>query len=85
VTDMPGYLDPYAGVNESPRFAQMSQNEDYFNPNQANSDPSLPGKEIEIIRQEGLSNGIVLVKNRRTANFETGEFTEMFLDLNKEE
>jgi hypothetical protein len=84
VTDMPGFIDPNSGViNNTPRFSQ--QNDDYYNPNQANSDPNVPGKELEMIRLEGLSNGIVMVNNKRTANFETGEFTEMFKELSKQD
>ena len=68
------------------RFTESNnkQENDYFNPEAKNSNPNVPGKEMEMIRQEGLSNGIVLSENRRTANIETGEFPEMFRDLTKE-
>ncbi len=64
------------------RFSQQS--DEYFNPNLTNTDLSNPGKDSEMIRQEGLSNGIVLSNKKRTANFETGEFPEMYLDLKKD-
>ena len=68
------------------RFAQFKnrQADDYYNPNSKSSDPNNPGKELEKIRQEGLSNGIVMSNNKRTANIETGEYPEMYTDLTKE-
>ncbi len=54
MTDLPGYVDPLSGiVGNSYRFVQLKQNDDYFNPNGKNSDPNVPGKELEMIRQEG--------------------------------
>ncbi len=84
VTDLPGYIDPQANITSPPNMRFAEQDEDYFNPKGKSSDANIPGKEIEIIRQEGLSNGIVLVNKKRTANVETGEFTEMFSDLRKD-
>ena len=54
VTDEPGYINPNAGIHPPEmRFSESTQNEDYYNPNQKTSDPNLPGKELEMIRQEG--------------------------------
>ena len=38
-------------------------------------------KHSEIIRKEGLNNGVVLHNGKRTLNFETGKFEEYFMDL----
>jgi hypothetical protein len=78
-----GYRNQAIKRKNSMRFTQK-QDEDYFNPNPQNSDANIPGKELEMIRHEGLSNGVVLSKNKRTANFETGEFPDMFYDLKKD-
>ena len=54
MTDLPGYIDPNAGiVNQKYRFAQVNQYDDFYNPNVKNSDPMAPAKELEMIRQEG--------------------------------
>jgi hypothetical protein len=62
------------------RFAEQSN--DFYNPSRK-ADHSKPLKDSEMLRQAGLSNGSVLVKGKRTANFETGEFMEMYTDLRK--
>jgi hypothetical protein len=69
------------------RFSESRnhQNDDYYNPREKQSDlNNHPGKDVEMIRQEGLSNGIVLSSNKRTGNMETGEFPEMYEDLSKD-
>jgi hypothetical protein len=53
VEDIPGYVDPNANVSMPPHMRFSEQDEDYFNPKSKNSDPNIPGKEMEIIRQEG--------------------------------
>lgn len=65
------------------RFSEKQAN-DYYNPNQKTSDHNVPGNEMEMIRQESLSNGIILGYGRRTANFETGEFAALYMDLGKD-
>jgi hypothetical protein len=100
VPEVPGYINPNLNIFSSTpdlmRFSQKTdQADDFYNPNQKNADPSIPAKDIEILRQEGiysiylyfylgLSNGIVLSNNKRTANFETGDFIEMYSDLRKD-
>lgn len=91
IYNSPGYILPYANIDSSQAennkyYKQMrftAQNDDYFNPNQKSSDPMNPGKEIEMIRQEGLSNGVVIVNKKRTANFETGEYPSEEINLEK--
>ena len=56
VTDLPGYVDPQSNVLLPPSIRFTEQEDDYFNPKSKNSDPNIPGKEMEIIRQEGIIN-----------------------------
>jgi hypothetical protein len=53
VEDIPGYVDPHSNVSFPTKMRFSEQDDDYFNPKSKNSDPNIPGKEMEIIRQEG--------------------------------
>lgn len=84
--DAPGFINPNANIGNanvpnSFRFSQKKPKDD---------NPSLqpwfyntgnPPKDSEIIRKEGLSNGVVLHKGKRTLNFETGKYPQYFMDL----
>lgn len=67
------------------RFSQKDVDEDFYNLNSNNIDPKSPSQSVEMIRQQGLANGIVLTSTgKRTANFETGDFQELFVESQKE-
>jgi hypothetical protein len=89
----PGYLDKnivFTGnTKKHPvfRFMQKSlsgQDDDYFNKETGTNDPNKPSKEIEMLRKEGLSNGVLVVDRKRICNFETGKYPEYYLDLRKD-
>jgi hypothetical protein len=73
--------------NKYPRFVQKfmaGQDEDFYNKDSGSTDPNNPTKEIEIIRKEGVSNGIILVDKKRICNFETSKYPEYYMDLRKD-
>lgn len=91
----PGFLDQNLIMrgdvkkNSNFRFAQvkshkMKQDDDFYNPQVGSNDINKPVKELEIIRKEGLSNGIVTYDRKRICNFETGDFPEYYEDLRKD-
>ncbi len=88
-----GFLDVnmiYSGkLSRHPnfRFLQKSlsgQDDDFFNKENGSSDPSLPSKEVEMLRKESLSNGVLVVDRKRTCNVETGKYPEYYLDLRRD-
>lgn len=88
-----GYLDVnmvYSGkLSRHPgyRFLQKSlsrQDDDYYNKENGSSDPNIPSKEIEMLRKESLSNGVLIVDRKRTCNVETGKYPEYYLDLRRD-
>lgn len=69
------------------RFMQKSmsgQDEDFFNKDSGATDPNYPTREIEMIRKDGVSNGIILVNKKRICNFETSKYPEYYMDLRKD-
>ncbi len=88
-----GYLDvnvAYSGkLSRHPnyRFLQKSlsgQDDDYYNKENGSSDPNTPSKEIEMLRKESLSNGVLVLDKKRTCNVETGKYPEYYLDLRRD-
>lgn len=88
-----GYLDYnliYSGkLSRHPgyRFLQKSlsgQDDDYYNKENGSSDPNVPSKEVEMLRKESLSNGVLVVDRKRTCNVETGKYPEYYLDLRRD-
>lgn len=87
----PGYLDMnlvFSGnAKKHPvfRFKSLSrQEDDFFNRDSHTSDPNSPLKEIEMLRKENLSNGVLIIDRKRTCNFETGKYPSYYLDLRKD-
>jgi hypothetical protein len=82
----PGYLDVNMVTKRSKgrNMHRFKQDDDFYNPNIGSNDVQQPTKEMEILRKEGLSNGIVTFDNKRTVNFETGSYPEFFNALRKD-
>jgi hypothetical protein len=67
------------------RFSQASPiDNEFLNSGAGSNDPLVPAKHHEEIRRKDISNGVLLNRRRRTVNFETGDYPEMFLDLKKD-
>ena len=43
-----------------------------------------PAQSRELIRQKDLSNGVILVDKKRTANFETGQYLDFFYAMQRQ-
>ncbi len=87
VTDHFGFIDPRANIRLPKkrsrsgllRFSQKSDvdiNDEYYNPT-SNSNHEKVLSQIELLRQEELSNGVVLRAGKRTGNFETGTYSDI--------
>ncbi len=92
----PGYMDsdrllsrsPVFGKNHLPRFRFSQTNSpidnEYLNQLSGSTDPLKPALHYEQVRKQGTSNGVLLNNKRRTVNFETGDYPEMFSELRKD-
>lgn len=92
----PGYMDSDSLLNKSqtskknvsPKFRFAQTNSpiafEFLNPEAGSTDPLKPAIHYEEIRKKGTSNGILLNNRRRTVNFETGQYPEMYLELRKD-
>jgi len=80
-----GYIDPiHQKVNPMDhatylRFKQFTNADQQFdNVHYQKSDTNNPASSRELLRQKELSNGVLLVEKKRTANFETGPFLDFY-------
>jgi hypothetical protein len=91
----PGYMDSDSFFKNSKldknslpkfRFSQTNSpiDNEFLNPNAGSTDPMRPPIHIEEVRRKGTSNGVLLNNKRRTVNFETGIYPEMYLELKKD-
>lgn len=82
----PGYIDSsYMKIgtkinnSEDFKFKENSSPEDQFeNVRYTKNDPFNPAASRELIRKNGLSNGVILNDRRRTCNFETGKYLQYY-------
>jgi hypothetical protein len=64
--------------------SRSTQDDDFFNKETGSSDPNQPLREIEMLRKDSLSNGVVIVDRKRILNVETGNFPAYYMDLRKD-
>lgn len=82
----PGYIDSsYMKIgtkiinSDDFKFKENSSPEDQFeNVRYTKNDPFNPAASRELIRKNGLSNGVILNDRRRTCNFETGKYLQYY-------
>lgn len=82
----PGYIDSSfmkigtkISNSEDFKFKENNSPEDQFeNIRFAKNDPFNPAASRELIRKNGLSNGVILNDRRRTCNFETGKYLQYY-------
>jgi hypothetical protein len=81
-----GYLDVHV-VNrrkDIDRKHRFKQDDEFFNVNEGSSDRNFPLKDLEILRKEGLSNGLIMFDRKRTANIESGKYSKYYTELRKD-
>lgn len=83
-----GYLDVIiinrgGDTQNNNKYTRFKQDEDYYNPDVGAKDRMNPMEEVEIIRKQRLSNGIVMFDRKRTVNVETGKYANYFQELRK--
>ena len=65
------------------RFKGDSPESMFNNIRASNPNPNAPAESVEQIRKQGLSNGIVLTDKKRSCNFETAKYAQIYLSLEK--
>tara|TARA_B110000914_G_C15299184_1_gene370233 strand:- start:172 stop:699 length:528 start_codon:yes stop_codon:yes gene_type:complete len=69
------------------RFKQAKEYDDaqnqFDNLHYQKNERNNPAQSRELIRQKDLSNGVILVDKKRTANFETGQYLDFFYAMQR--
>ena len=80
-----GFVDPtHFKINQISEAAYMkfkqytNADEQFDNLHYQKNDRNSPASSRELLRQKDLSNGVLLVDLKRTANFETGQYLDFF-------